>query len=1037
MTSRRKQGISLDIPFVDDSSGYMVNGVQIGRPETPPVIRITVPDADVHDPKYYKTKEEHSDTNDQLKKEKKEFDEIDSLDRTKDEQEKLRHEATDIHGELQPSQGAPLVKRHRRNSISLPAGLDNLEIQVISDNTGDTDETFSDADESEYNTDVEETKVPLRSARKKSVMPLRSPIADSDSEPPEHSPGNSITSVNSISSLLKEKLSLMALPGLLKAKRKPKNYKLKAFVAILFMAIAFLVGFAYVFYHQQVLQKAYFDRIKFNKEERIFRVYDNQGNEIVSGELGTEINSDLVFKCLQENEYNDGSVCMEWMHRARLYLRFRTPHAGVRCYQITWESLSFNVDPRDCFDWSSGGHWYGGGQAQNMTWPAERGIVNSSPFITGDVTEQQWGNVLQRYFLNSKGVSISVDSETPLYVEIVEEKSKKKFCIKAKHDDFAYFYRNTELPKLNYTVCTSNNTKILHSFMTEKYLWDGLKEQEMDTINSLLTEPVWQIGANIPEEMTEGTVYNYTEDVIALAFLRQGHVLINELWQKHPGDLTMDTERFPSMADTIKILQRRGFKIVLSIQPFVSTESVNFQQAVRDKLLVSQRTNSSENIPALTRYKGVNSAGMLDITNNQSIPWLQERLRAVVKKYNINSFYLDLGSAYNMPHFYKFEKTLLNPDQYKTLFTEAILQNVEVIGVSSAVTRPRPPVFVSLPPLSSSWESLGLVIPTVLTYGIIGYPFIMPGPVGGDFYPETAIANYTYMYIKSVENALQKKAFNAFLNRVKNQTENDPVVQEEKPAIKEKDILEETVNEDIEIDSENETKITLETKVEEPKPNKTVPEESDVFSANYDNFFNKDVNVSTATDIIKNLSSSKMNDVLEKASETFPGDIMLNDQVTQIAFLPDMELYMRWLQLATFLPVIRFTYLPSKYKNDSVLELAKSLTTLRTKTVNPLLKKYAKEALDSGLPIIRPLWMLDPSDSTCHTVVDEFSVGEELIVAPVIHEGTTEREVYLPTGVWKDGIDGSLRKGPRWIHKYKVKQNEIAYFVKMPDNTRF
>lgn len=53
-------------------------------------------------------------------------------------------------------------------------------------------------------------RVPLRSARKKSVMPLRSPIVDSDSEAPEHSPGNSITSVNSISSLLKEKLSLVS-----------------------------------------------------------------------------------------------------------------------------------------------------------------------------------------------------------------------------------------------------------------------------------------------------------------------------------------------------------------------------------------------------------------------------------------------------------------------------------------------------------------------------------------------------------------------------------------------------------------------------------------------------------------------------------------------------------------------------------------------------------------------------------------------------------------------------------------------------------
>lgn len=81
--------------------------------------------------------------------------------------------------------------------------------------------------------------------------------------------------------------------------------------------------------------------------------------------------------------------------------------------------------------------------------------------------------------------------------------------------------------------------------------------------------------------------------------------------------------------------------------------------------------------------------------------------------------------------------------------------------------------------------------------------------------------------------------------------------------------------------------------------------------------------------------------------------------------------------------------------------------------------------------------MLDPSDSACHVVVDEFSIGEEIIVAPVLQNGTYEREVYLPAGVWKDGIQGSLRKGSRWLHSYKVNINKIAYFIKMPDNTRF
>jgi len=94
--------------------------------------------------------------------------------------------------------------------------------------------------------------------------------------------------------------------------------------------------------------------------------------------------------------------------------------------------------------------------------------------------------------------------------------------------------------------------------------------------------------------------------------------------------------------------------------------------------------------------------------------------------------------------------------------------------------------------------------------------------------------------------------------------------------------------------------------------------------------------------------------------------------------------------------------------------------------VNPVLRKYAREALDLGLPIVRPLWMLDPQDPACRIVADEFSIGDEIIVAPVLKPGSVEREVYLPTGVWKDGIDGSLRKGSRWIHMYKVGKTNLA-----------
>jgi len=120
-----------------------------------------------------------------------------------------------------------------------------------------------------------------------------------------------------------------------------------------------------------------------------------------------------------------------------------------------------------------------------------------------------------------------------------------------------------------------------------------------------------------------------------------------------------------------------------------------------------------------------------------------------------------------------------------------------------------------------------------------------------------------------------------------------------------------------------------------------------------------------------------------------------------------------------------------------VEKIAKSLLDLRQSLVNPLLTKAVDDALNHGVPFIRPLWMLEPLDQAAQSVDDEFSVSDQLIVAPVLYPNSVEREIYLPSGVWKDGIDGSMRKGSRWIHHYQVPLDKVAYFVRLPNNTRF
>ncbi|KAJ8914957.1 hypothetical protein NQ315_002481 [Exocentrus adspersus] len=744
-----------------------------------------------------------------------------------------------------------------------------------------------------------------RNVRRKSVlMPkMLSPSGDEESGSP--SPANSITSVNSLASLLREKIQ--SLPQTLR-KKKNTEYKTKIFVLLLLIAIIVLIVTAYFLYSQKVLAKAYFEKIKFHKIKRHMKIYNEIGAEILFAKLGVTIKYDKVLPCLPINKRNDGSICLEWMHRARLYLHYYELH-GVKCYNLKWISLSQNIAPTDCFDMTNS-HWYGGGQTAEFAWPLERGGHDFHPFVTGKVEQQEWGNVLKRYFINSKGVAIIVDDKSPLHVSI-KGSQKKELCFKAEYDDFAFVNRGNDNLELNYSICTGSDMAKLHSQLSEHSLWDGLKKEDGNIIDSVLMEPVWEITSKKRATnwrvnwrnnlfFVTAKIYNFTDEITnSVGILKQGHVIINEFWQNQIGDFEVDLNRFPTLEKTMEMLKRRGFRVVFTIQPFISTESYNFAEVVEKGLLISERSNDRR-IPALTRYKTLKSGGVLDITNNRTVPWLVEKLRRVMEKYKFDAYYLDMGTAYNMPHYYNCDKPLVNPDYYKTLFINSIQGSVPIFGISSAIERPKPPAFVVLPEFESSWEGLRRVIPTILIYGILGYPFLIPGAVGGDYEPS---------------------------------------------------------------------------------------------------------------------------------------GIML-DEGTEKA-LPDKELYIRWLQAAAFLPAVRYHHLPSTYGEQNISDMAKSLAIIRQNKVTPRLKKFARVSLNLGLPIIRPLWMLDPEDPQCHAVLDEFSIGDELIVAPILYSGSRQREIYLPGGVWKDGIDGSLRKGNRWIHDYKVEGNEIAYFERMPDDTRF
>ena len=116
------------------------------------------------------------------------------------------------------------------------------------------------------------------------------------------------------------------------------------------------------------------------------------------------------------------------------------------------------------------------------------------------------------------------------------------------------------------------------------------------------------------------------------------------------------------------------------------------------------------------------------------------------------------------------------------------------------------------------------------------------------------------------------------------------------------------------------------------------------------------------------------------------------------------ELLLRWVQFGCFTPLMhahgRFEQEAWRY-DPRTLGSYRDYLLLHERLV-PYIRAAAATAARCGLPVTRPLCLVDPSDPRGWTIDDAYMFGPSLWVAPVLEQGVTQRRVYLPRGEWLD-----------------------------------
>ncbi len=134
----------------------------------------------------------------------------------------------------------------------------------------------------------------------------------------------------------------------------------------------------------------------------------------------------------------------------------------------------------------------------------------------------------------------------------------------------------------------------------------------------------------------------------------------------------------------------------------------------------------------------------------------------------------------------------------------------------------------------------------------------------------------------------------------------------------------------------------------------------------------------------------------------------------------EAELLTRWLQAACLLPFYRnHTELGTRFQEPWVFgqpyEVINRITIELRYRFMPYLYSAIAQSKEYGWPVVRPIFMAEPNNPALRSIDDCYMVGDALLVAPVLEQGTARRKVYLPVGDWYDYWSSELVQGGREV----------------------
>lgn len=138
----------------------------------------------------------------------------------------------------------------------------------------------------------------------------------------------------------------------------------------------------------------------------------------------------------------------------------------------------------------------------------------------------------------------------------------------------------------------------------------------------------------------------------------------------------------------------------------------------------------------------------------------------------------------------------------------------------------------------------------------------------------------------------------------------------------------------------------------------------------------------------------------------------------------DEELVVRYAQCSALFPMMQFSVAPWRILKDENFKLCLEAARLHDQ-YGEYIHKLAQKTAQSGEPIMQHMAYTFAGQGY-EQITDQFMLGEDILVAPVVEKGHDYKDITFPAGIWL-GDDGSEVEGPCQL-RVSAPINRLPYY---------